>query len=240
MTRSAGTDPDSSTARDVSGHEPAANPNSVDNIRENYDRVADEYAHRIFHELQGKPLDRELLMRFAAQVSGTVCDMGCGPGHVARFLRDAGAEVWGLDLSPQMVAQAKNRNPDIEFRTGNMLALDLPDNALAGITAFYAIVNLPRKSHPVVFSEFLRILEPGGVLLLAFHIGDQVLRPQELWGRPIAMEFYHLPLLPIRDSLTTAGFEIAEVVERDPYPPEIEYQSRRAYIFARKPLEHRR
>ena len=64
-------------------------------VRKSYDRLADEYARRIFNELQHKPLDRGLLNRFAAEVAGRgdTCDMGCGPGHVARYLRDAGATV---------------------------------------------------------------------------------------------------------------------------------------------------
>jgi trans-aconitate methyltransferase len=101
-------------------------------IRESYDRLADEYARRLFNELQQKPLDRELLNRFAAAVAGRgdVCDIGCGPGHVARYLRDAGATVFGLDLSPQMLQQARKLNPDISFREGNMLALDLQEGAL--------------------------------------------------------------------------------------------------------------
>jgi hypothetical protein len=37
------------------------------------------------------------------------------------------------------------------------------------------------------------------------------------------------------DYLHEAGFDIREVIERDPYAPEVEHQSRRAYIFARKP-----
>jgi len=94
--------------------------NTVLSIRESYDRIADEYALRIFNELQHKPIDRELLDRFAAEVAGrgAVCDMGCGPGHVARYLRDAGTSVFGLDLE---------------------------DRTLAGITAFYAIVNTPSR-----------------------------------------------------------------------------------------------
>jgi 2-polyprenyl-3-methyl-5-hydroxy-6-metoxy-1,4-benzoquinol methylase len=69
-------------------------------IRESYDRIADEYALRIFNELQHKPLDRELLNRFAAEIAGrgAVCDMGCGPGHVARYLRPAGLSVFGFFL----------------------------------------------------------------------------------------------------------------------------------------------
>jgi trans-aconitate methyltransferase len=93
----------------------------------------DEYARRIFNELQHKPLDRQLLNRFAAQVSGRgeVSDMGCGPGHVDRYLCDASTTVFGLDLSPRMVQQARLLNPDIPFREGNMVALDVHDGTLA-------------------------------------------------------------------------------------------------------------
>jgi len=149
-------------------------------IRESYDRLAEEYTRRIADELQHKPLDRELLDRFAKETRGRgdVCDMGCGPGHVARYLRDAGASVFGLDLSPGMLEQARKLNPDISFREGNMLALDIPDGTLAGVTAFYAIVNIPRKSVPLVLSEIRRVLQSSGLLLLAFHTGNEVLHEE--------------------------------------------------------------
>jgi len=211
--------------------------NITRSIRESYDRLADEYARRIFGELQHKPLDRELLNRFAAAVAGRgeVCDMGCGPGHVARYLGDAGVTVFGLDLSPRMLEEARQLNPDISFRLGNMLALDLPDGSLAGIVAFYAIVNIPQLSLPLAFQEIHRVLQPGGLLLLAFHIGDESLHEDELWGRKISMDFFLFPTSVIRPYLEAAGLAIEEVIERDPYLPDIEYESRRAYIFARKP-----
>jgi hypothetical protein len=55
-----------------------------------YDRVAEEYVKRIFEELAHKPLDRALLDRFAEQMRGLgpACDVGCGPGQVARYLHD--------------------------------------------------------------------------------------------------------------------------------------------------------
>jgi SAM-dependent methyltransferase len=210
---------------------------AVETVRENYDRIAEEYARRLFRELDGKPLDRELLRRFADAVRGhgPVCDMGCGPGHVARLLRDGRVHVFGLDLSPQMVAQARHLNPHIEFREGNILKLELEDGSLAGIIAFYAIVNIPPQSLPIAFAEMHRVLKPGGLLLLSFHIGEEVIRPEELWGNRVSMEFYKLQPERIQRLLTHAAFVIEDIVERDPYAPDVEFQSRRAYVFARKP-----
>ncbi len=210
--------------------------NHVEQVRDDYDRIAPEYARRLFHELDGKPKDRELLLRFGSEIrnGGEVCDMGCGPGQVARFLADAGVRVFGLDLSPEMLAHARRLNPDLQFREGNLLSLPLADGSLAGIAAFYAIVNIPTESLPVAFGEIMRVLQPGGLLLLAFHTGGDVIRPEEMWGTKVQIEFYHFERAGIERRLEEAGFRIEEVVERGPYAPGVEYQSRRAYIFARK------
>lgn len=206
-------------------------------IRDSYDRLADEYARHLFGELQNKPLDQELLNRFASEVKGRgeVCDMGCGPGQVTRYLRDAGVTVFGLDLSPGMLEQARRLNPDIRFREGNMLALELEDQSLVGITAFYAIVNLPEESLPLIFREMQGVLQPGGLLLLACHVGEKVVHVQEMWEQPVAMEFFFFQPSALRRYIEAAGLEIEEVIERGPYAPEVEHQSQRAYIFARKP-----
>src|SRR5262245_22428501 len=69
-------------------------------LQTSYDGVAEAYVERIYGELAHKPLDRELLDAFAGEVkgSGIVCDVGCGPGHVSRYLGDRGVDVMGLDL----------------------------------------------------------------------------------------------------------------------------------------------
>jgi len=206
-------------------------------IRADYDRLAQEYAQRVYNELRHKPLDRALLDRFAEAVKGRgdVCDMGCGPGQVARYLHEKGLSVFGLDLSPAMLEQARNLNPEIRFREGDMLALDLPQDNLAGIAAFYAIVNIPARHHGTVFKEMARVLKPDGLLLLAFHVGSEVIAERELWGHKISMEFFLLQPDTVQRELEAAGFAIEEIIERDPYP-EVEYPSHRAYIFARKKI----
>ena len=148
-----------------------------ENLRATYDRVAEEYAQRIFDELQYKPLDRQLLDRLADSVpaGGIICDMGCGPGQIARYLCDRGAQVIGVDLSAHMIAEAQQLNPDIEFRQGNMLALDVEDEAWAAIAAFYSIIHIPRVEVLTALHELKRVLQPDGLLLLAFHLGTEVL-----------------------------------------------------------------
>ena len=209
----------------------------IDAIRTSYDRVADAYADALFHELKNKPFDCDLLKRFAAATAGRgpVCDLGCGPGQVARFLHQADVDVFGVDLSAGMIEQARRLNEGIEFHTGSMLALDLKDASLAGITAFYCIVNLPVDLRRQAFREMARVLQPGGLLLLTFHIEGPVPGVKELFGRPITMDFYMLDRAVIESELRDAGFEMVEALERDPYPPPTEHQSRRAYLFARKP-----
>jgi SAM-dependent methyltransferase len=210
---------------------------AIHSIRDSYDRVADQYTRHIFDELQSKPLDRALLDRFAAETAGIgqICDMGCGPGHVARYMREAGVTVFGLDLSNGMLEQARKLNPEIRFTQGNMLGLELADESLAGIVAFYSIVHLPPESLAQAFREMERVLRPGGRLLLAFHMGDEVIQLKELWDRPISLDFFFFEPAIVQRQMESAGLRIDEVIERGPYAPEVEYQSRRAYIFARKP-----
>ena len=85
-----------------------------------YDRVADNYAEQFRNEMDKKPFDRKMLDWLAEKVggSGVICDMGCGPGQIARYLRGRGMKVCGVDLSPEMVRQAQSLNPDILFRQG--------------------------------------------------------------------------------------------------------------------------
>ena len=108
--------------------------NKADGLRASYDRLAGEYAKHLFDELSHKPLDRQLLARFAQETRGLgpVCDLGCGPGHVTRYLRSLGAEAFGVDLSAGMVEQAGRLNPGIEFREGDMRSLDAEDGSWGG------------------------------------------------------------------------------------------------------------
>src|SRR5690349_12438194 len=80
-----------------------------DDTRASYDTVAARYANEIATELANKPFDREFLDRFAESVKGKgkVVELGSGPAHVSAYLKERGVDITALDLSPQMVQQAK-------------------------------------------------------------------------------------------------------------------------------------
>jgi SAM-dependent methyltransferase len=206
-------------------------------LQRSYDRVAEDYAAQFRDEMDAKPFDRKMLDWLVEKVGGlgVVCDMGCGPGQVARYLHGRGAEVCGIDLSPAMVEQARRLNPAIPFRQGDMLALDdVADDSFGGIAAFYSVVHVPRGKVVRALEELRRVLRPGGVLLLAFHIGREVKHLDEWWGKEVSVDFHFFGTEEMKGHLAAAGFALEEVIERDPYPEAVEYQSRRAYVFARR------
>lgn len=205
-----------------------------DEYKASYDRLAGEYTRRIYEELDHKPFDRELLDRFARLVGpGKVYDIGCGPGHVARYLSERGVDVTGLDLSPQMVEQAASLNPGQPFVVGDMANIDLNDNTLVAIVAFYSIIHILRPQVGGVLREFQRVLVPSGWLLLAFHKGSEIRHFDSLWDVPVNLDFIFFEQEEMESWLKEVGFEIVESHQRPPYP-EHEAPTERVYLLARK------
>jgi ubiquinone/menaquinone biosynthesis C-methylase UbiE len=187
-------------------------------VRRGYDEIADEYVAHIADELKDKPFDRELLDRFAARLQGAgpVCDLGCGPGHVARYLQDRGTDVFGVDLSPGKIAAASRLHPRIRFQQGNMLALEIANASLAAVLSFYAIVNLPRADVNIALGEMSRVLQRDGLLQLAFHAGDEMLHRDESWRKPVDLDFLFFRTSDIEAALVAAGFEIEDLPNETP------------------------
>ncbi|MGY3515927.1 class I SAM-dependent DNA methyltransferase [Micromonospora sp. PTRAS2] len=164
-------------------------PNWLRETRAAYDEVAVDYARLVHGELARRPLERALLATFAelvggggttrAAASGPVVEVGCGTGRITAHLCGLGLGVAGLDLSPGMVAVARESWPGLRFGVASMTDLPLPDAGLAGLVAWYSIIHLPPEALPTVFAEFHRVLAPGGELLLAFKAGDRRIRLEQ-------------------------------------------------------------
>ncbi|GAA2936078.1 class I SAM-dependent methyltransferase [Streptomyces enissocaesilis] len=196
--------------------------------------MAEEYAARLHDELAGKPLDRALLASLLEQTEpGTaIADLGCGPGHVAAWLAGKGARTVGIDLSAGMVEAGRRRFAQVEFREGDLLELPAEDGEFGSAVAFYTITHLAPGDLRRAFEEAGRVLRPSGLLLLSFHIGEEVRHLDEWWGHAVDVDFRFLEPAHITGLLEAAGFTVEMHMERTHYAHEVE--TRRAYLLARR------
>lgn len=201
--------------------------------RRSYDLLAREYARHISDELDHRPKERDLLQRFARHYQGPICDLGCGPGHVSRYVRQFHHEIFGLDLAHGCLVEALRNNPEIAFVQGDMLALPIATSTLGGVLAFYSLIHFDWPEVESALKEMARVLRPGGGLLLGFHVGNKVERVNELWGIAVNLDARFFLTEQLVSRLRVLDLSITESFERDPYP-EVEYQSVRGYIWATK------
>lgn len=185
--------------------------------REGYDATAAAYAERFHDHIDGKPFELGMLNAFASAVGagGRVADVGCGTGATTAKLAGLGCDVIGIDLSDGMLREARRLNPQLDFRAGSMSALDFPDDAFAGVCAWYSTIHIPDEHLPAVFAEFRRVLVSGGHLLLAFQVGEQPLVLTEAFGARIEVTYHRRRPTDVVATLRRSGFtEVATLVRQ--------------------------
>jgi len=205
-----------------------------------YDAVAGAYDRQLSDELDAKPLDRALLTGVVELVgAGTIADVGCGPGHVTRFLAQRHPDVVGIDLSPGMIAVAREQASELALEVGSMLRLPVADGTWAGVIALYSIIHLTADERVAAFGEFARVLRRGGWLLVAFHVdipefaAGQVSRLTTWFGERVEIDGYFLDPSDVLGPLQAAGFALVASLERQPTPG-AEYPSRRCYLLCQR------
>lgn len=149
--------------------------------RRSYDAVAAAYAQAPRDELAG-PMERSVLSYFAsvAPRGRPVLDVGCGSGRVTSHLRALGLDVRGVDPSPSLVALARQEDPAGRFDVGTPATLGLRDHGLGGLVSWYATEGLGGEDLALALATYRRLLEPGGVALVAFRTGAPQRRPEEM------------------------------------------------------------
>jgi SAM-dependent methyltransferase len=211
-----------------------------DRIAAGYDTVARTYDEQFADELDHKPLERGLLDAFCEMATpGVIADIGCGPGHITRFLAERRDDVLGCDLSPEMIAIARRRNPRLPFAVASMVGLPYADSVWTGVVAMYSIIHLDPGERVQAFAEFARTLRPGGLLLVSFHVDGPGFAPGDVnhlhtfLGHPVEMDGFFLDPAVVTADLVANGFRVSARLDREPIA-DIEFGSRRCYILARR------
>jgi len=147
-------------------------------VREQYASERGLEARRSIYRAAEGDDAREIAFAAVAEAApGTVLEVGCGPGEAAdRIVRELGARVVAVDLSPRMVELARARG--VDARVGDLQELPFPDGsfdcALAAWVLFHA-TDLDRA-----LSELARVLRAGARLVAATNGEDHL---AELWAR---------------------------------------------------------
>lgn len=209
------------------------------NVRSAYDTVAESYARLLPDASFETPADRGMIEAFAGYVkeenAGPVLDAGCGAGRMAGLLSGLGVDVSGIDVSAGMVEVARRTYPGLRFEVAGLRNLPYPDMHLGGVFAWYSVIHLAPGDLPGVFTEFFRVLSPGGYAMISFQVGDGPRHITRAYGHDVAMDAQLFPPAAVIDRLTDAGFTMVAQMSREPGPRE---KSPQAVILAQRPARH--
>jgi ubiquinone/menaquinone biosynthesis C-methylase UbiE len=145
---------------------------SSDPVVEFFDRRAQDYDREYTHQTPGGHAlraRRKKVMELFDQPHGKVVDVGCGPGAMAQEILQRGCSFWGVDPSQKMIDICRSRFPasqQIRFLPGDALELPLPDGFFDAALCMGVLDALRDRRQAV--REMLRVLKPGGTLIVTF------------------------------------------------------------------------
>ncbi|KXK60312.1 methyltransferase type 11 [Micromonospora rosaria] len=174
---------------------------NVEHVRQAYASVADLYIDLFGASRHVHVDDLAFIGRHLTQRSGTVLDLGCGPGHLTGHLRSLGVDAHGIDMVPEFIAHARAAHPDGTYHLGSMDKLDVADHTVAGILAWYSLIHLPPQDLGDVLGEFRRVMAPAGTVVVGFFDGDEV----SAFDHKVTTA-YRWPVDDLAERLTRAGF----------------------------------
>ncbi|MEV6065835.1 methyltransferase domain-containing protein [Nocardia sp. NPDC052001] len=175
-----------------------------------FGNVARAYDTAALQQAVYKPPQDQVVKELRAAKSRRIADIGCGTGilttRIARELRPE--VVYGVDASTGMLAQARARSGEVQWRHSAAEHLPLDDGELDAVVSTSAFHFF---DHPVALREFQRVLAPGGLVAIA------TMHPSAPTARPI-QRLTRSPLFPAhapspretRKLLEDAGFRVLD------------------------------
>ncbi|MEA2419356.1 MAG: hypothetical protein QOE60_1562 [Thermoleophilaceae bacterium] len=184
-------------------------------VRSGYGEWVDTYEQTV-----EDAMDIELLESLrSVPWAGEVADLGCGTGRTGVWLQGRGVEaIDGVDLTPEMLAVARERGVHRRLVEAEVTATGLPDQAYDLVVT--SLVDEHLADLRPLYAEAYRLAKPGAMyVLVGFHphfimAAGMPTHFESASGEPVAIET-HLHLLSDHtDAALGAGWELAELKER--------------------------
>ncbi len=168
-------------------------------VDELFTRTVDDWA-RFYADPKPATLNAQNLVsrrRFALEMvearippRSKILDVGCGTGHLAAELTQRGYEVWGVDLSQEMVRYAREHYDPDRFRVGDIERIPFPDNTFDALMCLGVMEYL--SSDEPALREMRRVLKPGGRAVITtpssvcpFYYMDRAFVKVRFLARPV-------------------------------------------------------
>ncbi|KAB8190323.1 methyltransferase domain-containing protein [Nonomuraea phyllanthi] len=137
-----------------------------DKQSDSYDRQMAFFDRRFFGESRSW---------VCGQARGDTLEVAIGTGRNLRFYPDD-ARLTGIEWSPAMLAiarrQASALGVQVDLREGDAQALDFPDGSFDTVVCTFSLCAIPDDRRAI--AEMVRVLRPGGLLLLADHVAASI------------------------------------------------------------------
>jgi SAM-dependent methyltransferase len=200
--------------------------------RATYDAMAADYVaveDNPYNAYYEQPSLRALLPPVAGR---RVLDAGCGAGRTSEWLAEQGAEVIGIDASPEMLRRARERVPAASFAVADLAEPLAFEDGSFDVAVAALVMHYLRDWVPTLH-ELRRVLRPDGAFVLSTHhpvadaelagIGNyfavELLHDRWTLGeRQHDVRFWHRPLSAMFREIRAGGFRIDELVEPQPLP----------------------
>jgi len=115
-------------------------------------------------------------------------EIGCGIGRLFPGFTEMFSEVWGVDVSEEMIRRGRklNTSPKVKYLQNNGYDLtDIPDNSMDFILSYNTMQSVPEKWMVYrYFEEIFRALKPGGIFQLHFRTNKLSFRSYIYWHLP--------------------------------------------------------
>ena len=113
--------------------------------------------------------------------TGRVLEIGCGPGVPVAALLAHHFDLCGIDISSEMVRNARTAVPTGHFEVGDISEMEFDQTSFDGVVAFYSLVHLPREAQIALISRIFRWMRPGGLFVASLGASDAEETVEEDW-----------------------------------------------------------